>query len=113
VRVYVVWATVLENDVDPPTADISGLLKDGRVQQYWDPARDLSAMVRAAADSGMTAFHDFKTGGHMPYDMAIVYKAGAHWVERIPKPLWVGSPVATAIPDLNKQLAAASARAAH
>ena len=112
-RVYVVWATVLENDIDPPTANISGLLKDERIRQFWDPARDLSAMVRAAADSGVTAFHDYKTGGHTPYDMAILYKPGTHWVEKVPKPVWVGAPVATAIPDLNKQMAAVGARAAH
>ena len=112
-RVYVVWATVLENDTDPPTAEISGLLKDERIRQFWDPARDLSAMVRAAADSGMTAFHDFKTGGHTPYDMAIVYKPGTRWVEKIPKPVWVGSPVAPSIQELGKQLNALGVVSAH
>src|SRR5262249_60917812 len=75
-RVYVVGGTVLPDDRVPPTSDVSGKLTAARVKQFWDPNHDLSLMVRAAADSGMKAFHEFKTGEHTPYDLAAVYKPG-------------------------------------
>jgi hypothetical protein len=45
-RVYVVWGTVLPDDHDPPTLDVSLLFTDPRVKQFWDPNHDLSLMAR-------------------------------------------------------------------
>jgi len=112
-HVYVVWGTVLPDDRDAPTSDVSGRLSDARVKQFWDPSHDLSSMVRAQADSGMKAFKEFKTGQHTPYDLAALYKPGAKWVERIPEPVYVGVPVAEAIPELNKQLTGLGIGPAH
>lgn len=104
-EVYVVWGTVLPDDRDPPTLEVYSRLSDPRVKQFWDPDHDVSLMVRAAADSGMKVFHDFKTGEHTPYDMANLYKPGTKWVEKIPAPIYVGVPVAESIPELNKRIA--------
>lgn len=103
-KVYVVWGTVLPDDRDPPTLDVSMLITDSRVKQFWDPNHDLSLMVRAEADSGMKEFSDFKTGGHTPYDIANLYKPGTKWVARVPAPFYVGVPVAESIPELTKKL---------
>jgi len=112
-RVYVVWGTVLPDDRDPPTLEVYSLLSDSRVKQFWDPNHDLSLLVRAAADSGMKAYRDFKTGEHTPYDIASLYKPGTKWTAKIPAPAYVGVPVAVSIPDLNKQLAGLGIGPAH
>lgn len=105
-RVFVVWATVVEGDNEPPSGEALATLKDPRVVQFWDPTRSLADQVREAAKAGVKQFADYKPGGHTPYDFVALYPQNAEWVVRIPAPLYHGSPVATSIGALEEKLAA-------
>ena len=104
VRVFVVWGTVLEDDTDPPSSRVSSLLFDPRVDQFWDPKHGTQAAVATAAAQGVKGLEEFKPGEHTPYDLALVYRPRARWGDRLPAPVYCGSPVAVAMDGITKSL---------
>src|SRR5262245_13419071 len=104
VRVFVAWATVLSTDTLPPSAQVTKLLFDARVEQFWDVKRGVQAEVAAAAARGTKKLEDFKPGEHTPYDLVLVYRPGTRWGNQLPAPEYCGVPVATSIEDLEHVL---------
>ena len=107
-HVFVVWERVIPTDIAEPTNGKLAVVRDARVEQYWDPTRAISKdIVRAVLASPprypLSQDIDATT---IVWDMIAVFPKGVRWEADIPVPLYHGEPVVRAIPELRRTLAA-------
>lgn len=108
ISVHVVWVPMLGSDNEDAANQISGMFKDPRVQQYWDPnrlsgsaySRDVfpnylkemaSALPKDDPLGEMLREHWDAAPQKAPlWDVAFFYNSGAQWRKRPPTPsAWI------------------------
>jgi hypothetical protein len=105
-RVWVVWEPELASDLFPPTTAKLGLIRDSRVEQFWDRGHAVSAaMGGPAAFRNPTACNEIEFSmGQSIWDFVAIYPPGTQWDATLPKPLFDGGPVVESTDELNAVL---------
>ena len=106
-RVFVVWEPILTTDWSAPSTFALHRVRDGRVQQYWDPehvvAKQLSADARAPQPSPECCEQD-----GILWDLAAVYPPGASWAAQMPTAVVFNGTVVDIAPAIEAALSAGS-----
>ena len=91
-RVLVVWLPILPTDFTAPNTSAMSRVRDGRVQQFWDPDH-LVAKAIAAAAGGSQPEPDCCEQDGILWDLAAVYPKGARWEGALPPARYLNGPV--------------------
>ena len=111
VRVFVIWEPVIVTDIAPPTSGTLARIPDGRVAQFWDEDRVVSAdIVRSVrADPARYGFTDELYDDTIVWDTVLLFPPESRWDDAFPVSAYYGYPVATAIDGLIAALSGPSA----
>jgi hypothetical protein len=106
IRVQVVWEPVLKTDVAAPLTRVLGLIDDGRVLQYWDPDRVVSAdVVRSVnADPKRYRFEEALPPDFIAWDAVAVFENSDVWEHHLPVPAYYGGPVVNVTEEMGKAI---------
>jgi hypothetical protein len=77
IEVIVVWLKILDTDNREAIAGAATILRDSRVEHYWDPKRVMNAWLLDAIQ--------FDVQVRM-YDVFLLYDRDAAWDKRLPRP---------------------------
>ena len=104
-----VWEPVLKSDVAAPLSGALGLIRDRRVEQYWDQDRVLSAEFVRSVNEEPSRFglEERLPPDFIAWDLIAVFGASARWEEDVPVPLFYDGPVRTVIVEAKRAIAGA------
>lgn len=77
IAAFIVWMAVLKNDNEEAAKTAVFRIPDARVQQYWDPDRQLIHQLRDAVMFDVNL---------RLYDVFLLYDQDAVWEKRVPRP---------------------------
>ncbi len=103
-RAFVVWEPVLWSDLTPPLTKVLARVSDGRVAQFWDPGRLLSADLVQALRARPGEAHDDPDDDDIVWDCVAIYPPGARWEEALPAPAYIDCPVVRVIEEVQRRL---------
>jgi len=90
----IIWEPILRTDFAPPGHGALSRISDPRAAQFWDPqhrfALDLRIKLAADAEHPQPSCCDTED---IPWDLIVVYPAGAKWESDLPRAVYADGPV--------------------
>lgn len=107
VRVFIVWQAIRASDIKAPGPGILGRVTDARARQFWDPENIFPQELqrRLQSDAAHPKPNCCETDEGVPWDLVVVYPAGAKWESALPAAAFIDGPVYRKKPELQRTLA--------